>query len=94
MEAGRLVYGPVVPRRWVVTAFWGPWYSGKRLFWRVRLGAWIVCAGLASLAGWRYALLGPLVFEAAFFDYVLVEFVRHKREIQRQVQNFRRETGE
>lgn len=31
----------------------------------VRVLAWVLAAGLAAIAGWQYALLGPVVFEIA-----------------------------
>lgn len=38
----------------------------RRLRWPIRILAWLVTAGLASLAGWQYAVLGPLAFETWF----------------------------
>ncbi|MBO0835589.1 MAG: hypothetical protein J2P28_08730 [Actinobacteria bacterium] len=52
-------------RRWVFRWFYRHGYL-RRLRWPVRVFAWLVTAGLASIAGWQYALVGPLAFEVAF----------------------------
>jgi hypothetical protein len=45
----------------------------RRLRWPARILAWLVTAGLVSIAGWQYAVLGPVAFEAAFVMSVLAE---------------------
>ena len=40
-----------------------------RLRWPVRILAWLITAGIASLAGWQYAIIGPVAFEVAFLDF-------------------------
>jgi hypothetical protein len=44
-----------------------------RLRWPVRILAWVVTAGLVSIAGWQYAVLGPVAFELAFLISVLAD---------------------
>jgi hypothetical protein len=44
-----------------------------RLRWQVRILAWVVTAGLVSIAGWQYVLLGPVAFETAFLMSVLAD---------------------
>jgi len=44
-----------------------------RLRWPVRILAWVVTAGLVSIAGWQYAVLGPVAFEALFVMSVLAD---------------------
>lgn len=58
--------------RWPVARFFGRGYFG-RLRWAVRIPAWLLSAGIASLAGWQYALLGPVVFEVVFLISVLAD---------------------
>jgi hypothetical protein len=70
-------------------AFWAPWYSGKRLFWRVRLGAWAIGAAAAALLGLRFAPLGPAAFEFAFLIFVSYKYTRFElthRQQRRQAQ--------
>lgn len=65
MRTGSVSYGPGRRRLpWLLRAY-------GRLRWPVRIAAWIVTAGLAGLAGWQYAPLGPLAFEVAFVVYLL-----------------------
>jgi hypothetical protein len=45
----------------------------------VRIIAWLVSAGLVSIAGWQYAVLGPVAFEAAFLMSVLADERRVRR---------------
>ncbi len=65
MRTGSASDGPGRRRlTWLLRAY-------GRLRWPVRVAAWIVTAGVASLAGWQYAPLGPLAFEVAFVVYLL-----------------------
>jgi hypothetical protein len=67
MRTGSASYGPGRQRlAWLLRRVYG------RLRWPSRLAAWIMSAVLASLAGWQYALLGPLAFEVAFVVSPLV----------------------
>lgn len=48
----------------------------------VRILAWLLTAGLAAIAGWQYALLGPVVFEIAL-ALVTVRHERRARQLPR-----------
>ncbi len=62
------------PLRWFVRhTFWG------RLRWPVRILAWLVTAGLVSIAGWQYAVIGPVAFEVGFMISVLADERRARR---------------
>jgi hypothetical protein len=79
MSTRSVRYGPQSWRvRWGFAAFFGRGYFG-RLRWPVRLVAWLLAAGIASLAGWQYALLGPLAFEVVYLIAVAADVrrVRH-----------------
>src|SRR5215469_7246661 len=64
---------------------WWPvsWYLRRgyrrRLRWPVRIFAWLATAGLVSIAGWQYAVLGPVAFELVFLMSVRADErrVRH-----------------
>jgi hypothetical protein len=72
-------YGPRNWRvRWRLVRFFRRGYVG-RVRWPVRIVAWLLSVGLVSLAGWRYAVLGPLAFEVA----VLIVALAHDRQVRR-----------
>lgn len=48
----------------------------------MRIVAWLVCAGLASLAGWKYAVLGPVGFEFLFLIMFLITMLADARRLR------------
>lgn len=58
--------------RFPVLRLFGRGYFG-RLRWPVRILAWLITAGIASLAGWQYATIGPVAFEIAFLISVVAD---------------------
>jgi hypothetical protein len=67
MRTGSASYGPGRQR---LASLLRRGYGRPR--WPGRIAAWIMSAVVASLAGWQYALLGPLAFEVAFVVSLLV----------------------
>ncbi len=55
----------------------------RRFRWPVRISAWVLSAAAASLAGWRYSSVGPVVLEAAFFAVVVARYPAAKRQWRR-----------
>lgn len=68
-----------------VVPFFAPWYNGRRVFWRVRIAAWLVCAAGATALDWRLAAVGPVAFEMVFFCLVLAGYLRHRAQVRRQL---------
>jgi hypothetical protein len=58
--------------RWPVARYFGRG-SFSRLGWPPRILAWLLSAGIAGLAGWQYAVLGPVAFEIVFLATVLAD---------------------
>lgn len=67
MRRGSYTYGPLSGRsRLLARRLLGPAFDYRaRLRWPIRIAAWVITAGIASLAAWRFAPLGPLAFELA-----------------------------
>ena len=73
------MYGPRSWRaRWPFSWFLRHAYW-RRLRWPVRILAWLVTAGLVSIAAWQYAVLGPVAFELVFMISVLADERRVRR---------------
>jgi hypothetical protein len=73
MRTRTVTYSPRSWRvRWPVARILGRGYFG-RLRWPPRILAWLLSAGIAGLAGWQYAVLGPVAFEIAFLMTVLAD---------------------
>jgi hypothetical protein len=66
-------------RRWPFRWFFRHGYW-SRLRWPVHILAWLVTAGLVSIAGWQYAVVGPVAFEVVFLISVLAD-ERRVREL-------------
>jgi hypothetical protein len=62
--------------RWPVLRHWRD--SLIRLRWPPRILGWLVTGGLASLAGWQYIPLGPVLFEIA----VTLAFATDERRVR------------
>ena len=79
MKVRSATYGPRSWRvRWPTARLFRHGYV-RRLRWPVRILAWLVTGGVASLAGWQYAVLGPLAFEVIFLVSVLADARRVRR---------------
>lgn len=64
--------------RFPLVRLFGRGYFG-RLPWPVRVLAWLITAGIASLGGWQYAMVGPVAFEIAFLISALADARRVRR---------------
>ena len=93
LRTGSAAYGPRLRHR-TLLVFLEHSYI-RRLPWYIRLATWGLCAAAAGgLAGWNYALAGPLVFEFAFLLGVTGKYAIFRKEQRRQVQELNREKGE
>jgi hypothetical protein len=63
-----------------------PWY-GRRIKWKVRIGAWLLAAIGAAVPGARYAVVGPVLLEGAFVAFLLVKYTQLRTADRQEVAN-------
>lgn len=87
MRTGSATYGSAIGSGPLV-GFLRRDYIG-RLRWPIRIGAWMASALAASLAGRKYALLGPVAVEVVFLVVVLARYPAEKRGRRRELDDSR-----